>query len=113
MNCVQAASPLQQNESLHQSRHLLDDSVLEDSKQQQLLQLSDNGSSGSSDDIMGFETDGEPVITNEVYSVFQGCLRRKTVLKDRRKPAVASWQRYWVQIWANSLVYFAPKSFKG
>lgn len=44
---------------------------------------------------------------------FQGCVRRKTVMKDGRKPAVASWQRYWLQIWANSLVYFPPKSFKG
>lgn len=43
----------------------------------------------------------------------QGCVRRKTVLKEGRKPTVASWQRYWLQIWATSLVYFSPKSFKG
>lgn len=44
---------------------------------------------------------------------FQGSLRRKTVLKEGKKPTVASWQRYWVELWSNSLVYFAPKSFKG
>lgn len=47
------------------------------------------------------------------FCTMQGCVRRKTVLKEGRKPTVASWQRYWVQIWASSLAYFSPKSFKG
>lgn len=45
--------------------------------------------------------------------IMQGCVRRKTVIKHGRKPTVTSWQRYWLQIWASSLTYFAPKSFKG
>lgn len=89
----------------HQSRHLLDDSVLED------RMLPDAISTGSSDGVFGgFELDGDAA---QESLEFQGCVRRKTVLKDGRKPAVASWQRYWLQIWANSLVYFPPKSFKG
>uniref|UniRef100_A0A336MFM3 CSON000770 protein n=1 Tax=Culicoides sonorensis TaxID=179676 RepID=A0A336MFM3_CULSO len=44
---------------------------------------------------------------------FQGYVRRKTLLKDGRKPTVSSWQRFWIQIWANSLIYFPPKSLKG
>lgn len=43
----------------------------------------------------------------------QGSIRRKTILKEGRKPTVASWQRYWIQIWSSSLAYFSPKSFKG
>lgn len=43
----------------------------------------------------------------------QGCLRRKTVLKDGRKPTVSAWQRYWVQLWATALVFYLPKTFKG
>lgn len=43
----------------------------------------------------------------------QGYVRRKTLLKDGKKPTVSSWQRFWIQIWANSLIYFPPKSLKG
>ena len=42
----------------------------------------------------------------------QGCLRRKTLLKSGRRPPVATWQRYWVQLWAQSLVYFSCKKIK-
>lgn len=78
---------------------------------------SDTISTGSSDDIIAYD-ESESSIINNIDSPldcasFQGCVRRKTVLKDFRKPTVASWQRYWLQIWANSLVYFPPKSFKG
>lgn len=45
--------------------------------------------------------------------VLQGCLRRKTIMKDGRRPTVSSWQRYWVQLWASTLVYYPPRSFKG
>lgn len=95
---------------LHQSRHLLDDSVIEDKPS------SDATSTGSSEGVIGIENDGSGCgsdLSQQHGMGFQGCVRRKTVLKDGRKPAVASWQRYWLQIWANSLVYFPPKSFKG
>jgi hypothetical protein len=51
--------------------------------------------------------------TEDQICTMQGCVRRKTVLKEGRKPTVTSWQRYWLQIWTTSLVYFSPKSFKG
>lgn len=67
-----------------------------------------------------FETDSDQMIQNDndsslasTDSMMEGCVRRKTVLKDGRKPAVASWQRYWLQLYSNSLLYFSPKSFKG
>lgn len=99
-----SSNTIHRTESFVKSRHLLDDSVLEDKVS------ADTTSTGSSDGVIGFESDAE--LAADILG-FQGCLRRKTLMKHRRKPTVSSWQRYWVQIWANSLVYFAPKSFKG
>jgi Ras-specific guanine nucleotide-releasing factor RalGPS len=116
---------MQRNDSFHHSRNLnlIDDSLQEDSIQHNSLHLplqqNDAISTGSSEEIIPFDGDyNETSIINNLDSPldcmsFQGCVRRKTVLKDGRKPTVASWQRYWLQIWANSLVYFPPKSFKG
>ncbi|KAG5675884.1 hypothetical protein PVAND_005749 [Polypedilum vanderplanki] len=118
---------IQRNESFNHSRNfnLIDDSVLEDTTtttnaQHNSLHIplqADTLSTGSSDDIMAYD-ESESSIINNLDSPFdcasfQGCVRRKTVLKDSRKPTVSSWQRYWLQVWANSLVYFHPKSFKG
>lgn len=105
MACTtQTSTTIHRTESFAKSRHLLDDSVLEDKIS------ADTTSTGSSDGVIGFEGDTEA--SADIIG-FQGSLRRKTIMKHRRKPTVSSWQRYWVQIWANSLVYFAPKSFKG
>lgn len=94
--------------TIHQPRHLLDDSVIEG----QLV--SDATSTESSEGAVCVIETGKDYITQQQATMsFHGCVRRKTVLKDGRKPAVASWQRYWLQIWANSLIYFPPKSFKG
>merc|ERR1712029_1171555 len=41
---------------------------------------------------------------------FQGCVQRKTLLKDGKRPLVSSWQRYWLQLWGSSLVFFLPKT---
>lgn len=44
---------------------------------------------------------------------FQGFVRRKTILKDGRKISLSSWQRYWLELSADVLVFYASKSFKG
>lgn len=111
-------------------KHLLDDSLLEEQQQRQLIHHNPESPNGRHihDEGSGDE-EGEQLLTRHGSSlltdtdefsedmgmqcVLQGCLRRKTVLKDGRKPAVSSWQRYWVQLWATYLVYYPPKSFKG
>ncbi|XP_014227621.1 ras-specific guanine nucleotide-releasing factor RalGPS2-like isoform X1 [Trichogramma pretiosum] len=106
------------------ARHLLDDSVLEEPHLvgAQLLDL-DHNSPGSPADAVSEDCrllqKKSQVLPCDIDSsieprcIMQGSLRRKVVLRDGRKPAVSTWQRYWVQLWASSVVYFAPKCFKG
>lgn len=47
--------------------------------------------------------------TEEGFS-FQGPVRRKTLLKDGKRPAMGSgWSRYWLGLWGTNLFYFAPR----
>ncbi|XP_042230687.1 ras-specific guanine nucleotide-releasing factor RalGPS1-like isoform X3 [Homarus americanus] len=94
------------------SRHLLDDSELDPpppphhdctSPPSHTLTRTWSGLSSDSDTEVVFEVSGEECGV-------QGPLRRKTVIKDGRRPAVAAWHRYWVQLWGGALVYYHPKS---
>ncbi|XP_069194858.1 ras-specific guanine nucleotide-releasing factor RalGPS1 isoform X5 [Procambarus clarkii] len=95
----------------HGSRHLLDDSELdppppphhECTSPPHTLTRTWSGLSSDSDTEVVFEVSGEECGV-------QGPLRRKTVIKDGRRPAVAAWHRYWVQLWGGALVYYHPKS---
>lgn len=122
---------------VYEPRHLLDDSLLLGNEpsigtNSSRCVSADELSTGSGDGVhidggvnacitpvsfLESESDqiipGDDLSMNSDGSLMEGCVRRKTMLKDGRKPAVASWQRYWVQLYANSLLYYAPKSFKG
>ncbi|XP_073846413.1 ral GEF with PH domain and SH3 binding motif [Musca autumnalis] len=130
MNNTLANGITYHHHDLHiQPRHLLDDSVLESphcglgggsggaggvATPNGSIHLGDN-SIGDMLNCHLHEVSSLQIPTDEegAGNTLQGCVRRKTVQKEGRKPAVASWQRYYIQIWANSLVYFPPKSFKG
>lgn len=52
-------------------------------------------------------------VIDPVECDFQSYVRRKTILKDGRKISLSSWQRYWLQISSNILIFYASKTFKG
>ncbi|XP_074655935.1 ras-specific guanine nucleotide-releasing factor RalGPS1-like isoform X2 [Tubulanus polymorphus] len=127
---------------LQGTRHLLDDSVLEESTPASSdgsmsgTSGKEGGSSEASDDqeagtwlprdrypqravrrySYSFEYMPNDSIQREFYSASftcQGCLKRKSLLKEGKKPTVCSWTRYWMALWGASLLYYPAKSFRG
>ncbi|XP_028301275.1 ras-specific guanine nucleotide-releasing factor RalGPS2 isoform X4 [Gouania willdenowi] len=110
------------------SRHLLDDSVMESHSptrgHAESSTLSSGISLGSSEGSELSEEVSWPAFESSAESeelavhlypgavTVQGVLRRKTVLKEGKKPTVASWTKYWVALCGTQLYYYPAKSLK-
>uniref|UniRef100_A0AAQ5YEK1 Ral GEF with PH domain and SH3 binding motif 2 n=1 Tax=Amphiprion ocellaris TaxID=80972 RepID=A0AAQ5YEK1_AMPOC len=105
------------------SRHLLDDSVMESHSptrgQAESSTLSSGISLGSSEGSDSYfcrlhsaESEELAVHLYPGAVTVQGVLRRKTVLKEGKKPTVASWTKYWVALCGTQLYYYPAKSLK-
>ncbi|XP_071947859.1 ras-specific guanine nucleotide-releasing factor RalGPS2-like isoform X2 [Antedon mediterranea] len=120
------------------SRHLLDDSILEDNPQSKpsvstcsSVEGSMNGMSiGGSSEDSEISDDQEvwvnegisesledlvqdiPEVPNSSFTV-QGPLKKKSVMKNGRKVSVSSWTRFWVGLWGTNLIFYAAKTFSG
>ncbi|XP_072344625.1 ras-specific guanine nucleotide-releasing factor RalGPS1-like isoform X4 [Scyliorhinus torazame] len=107
-------------------RHLLDDSVLEShspAKNQESSNFSNGVSIGSSESSefseelsSGLESPTDacscPLSGTTGAITIEGPLRRKTLLKEGKKPAVSSWTRYWLILSGSLLLYFSAKSLR-
>ncbi|XP_041049904.1 ras-specific guanine nucleotide-releasing factor RalGPS1 isoform X2 [Carcharodon carcharias] len=107
-------------------RHLLDDSVLEGhspAKNQESSIFSNGVSIGSSESSefseelsSGLESPTDacscPLSGAAGAITIEGPLRRKTLLKEGKKPAMSSWTRYWLILSGSLLLYFSAKSLR-
>ncbi|XP_078082556.1 ras-specific guanine nucleotide-releasing factor RalGPS1 isoform X2 [Mustelus asterias] len=107
-------------------RHLLDDSVLEShspAKNQESSNFSNGVSIGSSESSefseelsSGLESPTDacscPLSGTSGTITIEGPLRRKTLLKEGKKPAMSSWTRYWLILSGSLLLYFSAKSLR-
>ncbi|XP_034559920.1 ras-specific guanine nucleotide-releasing factor RalGPS2 isoform X3 [Notolabrus celidotus] len=112
------------------SRHLLDDSVMESHSPSRGHAESSTLSSGIS--LGMWSSEGSELSEEVSWPAFessaeseelavhlypgavtvQGVLRRKTVMKEGKKPTVASWTKYWVALCGAHLYYYPAKSLK-
>uniref|UniRef100_A0A8D2IZN0 Ras-specific guanine nucleotide-releasing factor RalGPS1 n=1 Tax=Varanus komodoensis TaxID=61221 RepID=A0A8D2IZN0_VARKO len=100
-------------------RHLLDDSVLESHspvRNHTLSSVFTNGVSLGNVNTSRFSPTGACSCTSGSSMgvvTMEGPLRRKTLLKEGRKPTLSSWTRYWVTLSGSTLIYFGAKSLRG
>ncbi|KAK1155550.1 ras-specific guanine nucleotide-releasing factor RalGPS1 isoform X2 [Acipenser oxyrinchus oxyrinchus] len=108
-------------------RHLLDDSLLESHSPARNLsqnRVFSNGTSlGSSESSFSEElSSGVESSTGACPSrlsgsgmdriAIEGPLRRKTLLKEGKKPALSSWSRYWITLSGSTLQYYRSKALR-
>ena len=56
---------------------------------------------------------GPFLIANATNILNQGYIKRKTILKDGKKPTLCTWVRYWLVLNVSSLVFYSSKSLRG
>ena len=45
-----------------------------------------------------------------IFCFSQSMVRRKALIKEGKRLTMSGWQRYWMELWGSSLVYFSPKT---
>ncbi|XP_016096544.1 ras-specific guanine nucleotide-releasing factor RalGPS1-like isoform X2 [Sinocyclocheilus grahami] len=111
---------------IEKPRHLLDDSFLESQSPARNNPHSSSVSNGISrgssqssfcDDLSpGLESPSvaEPSLAHGESSgvTMQGPLKRKTLLKEGRKPKLASWTRFWITLSGSTLIFYGSKALR-
>uniref|UniRef100_A0A8C4F1T3 Ras-specific guanine nucleotide-releasing factor RalGPS1 n=1 Tax=Dicentrarchus labrax TaxID=13489 RepID=A0A8C4F1T3_DICLA len=106
---------------IEKARHLLDDSFLES---QSPVRNDPHSTSVSNGLSLGMYCQiwvcGCPVSSVEPLSIaveagsvtIEGPLRRKTLLKEGRKPRLSSWTRFWITLSGSTLTFYGAKALR-
>ncbi|XP_073696235.1 ras-specific guanine nucleotide-releasing factor RalGPS1-like [Garra rufa] len=111
---------------IEKPRHLLDDSFLESQSPAKNNPHSSSVSNGISigssqssfcDDLSpGVESPSlaEPSLAHGESGgvTMEGALKRKTLLKEGRKPKLASWTRFWITLCGSTLIFYGSKALR-
>uniref|UniRef100_A0A3Q1AVI0 Ras-GEF domain-containing protein n=1 Tax=Amphiprion ocellaris TaxID=80972 RepID=A0A3Q1AVI0_AMPOC len=111
---------------IEKARHLLDDSFLESQSpvrnDPHSTSVSNGLSLGSSESSFGEELSPgmeSSTATNTCYGcsdsgsvTIEGPLRRKTMLKEGRKPKLSSWTRFWITLSGSTLTFYGAKALR-
>uniref|UniRef100_A0A3B3QW53 Ral GEF with PH domain and SH3 binding motif 1 n=1 Tax=Paramormyrops kingsleyae TaxID=1676925 RepID=A0A3B3QW53_9TELE len=90
-------------------RHLLDDSFLESQSPARNHTHHSVFTNGVS---LGAKIPAPFPFSTMSSITIEGALRRKTLLKEGRKPTLSSWTRYWIALSGSTLIYFAAKALR-
>uniref|UniRef100_A0A3B5AGM3 Ral GEF with PH domain and SH3 binding motif 1 n=1 Tax=Stegastes partitus TaxID=144197 RepID=A0A3B5AGM3_9TELE len=111
---------------IEKARHLLDDSFLESQSpvrnDPHSTSVSNGLSLGISESSFGEELSPgmeSSTATNTCYGcsdssnvTIEGPLRRKTMLKEGRKPKLSSWTRFWITLSGSTLTFYGAKALR-
>jgi len=102
-------------------RNLIDDSVQEEKSHLHSLLHPDQdftqrpadtpSTKGSTHSLNGLDSPLPPPPVR--CCIIQGCVRKKAIMKDGRRPTVCAWQRYWIQLSGPNLLFYQPKYLRG
>ncbi|KAK7172548.1 hypothetical protein R3I93_002613 [Phoxinus phoxinus] len=106
-------------------RHLLDDSFLESQSPTRINPHSSSVSNGISigssqssfcgDLSPGLESPSvaeSSVSPGETGVTMEGPVKRKTLMKEGKKPKLASWSRYWISLCGSTLIFYRSKALR-
>ncbi|RXN31553.1 ras-specific guanine nucleotide-releasing factor 1 isoform X2 [Labeo rohita] len=111
---------------IEKPRHLLDDSFLESQSPARNNPHSSSVSNGISigSSQSSFCDDLSPGVESPSLAetslahgesggvTMEGALKRKTLLKEGRKPKLASWTRYWITLCGSTLIFYGSKALR-